>query len=80
MPKASPTPVAPDLPASYEAALQELEQLLVQMEAGELPLDQLLGSYRRGADLLTFCRDKLEAVKDQIKVLDQGMLKSWTPE
>jgi exodeoxyribonuclease VII small subunit len=66
MPKASPTPVAPDLPASYEAALQELEQLL--------------GSYRRGADLLTFCRDKLEAVEDQIKVLDQGMLKSWTPE
>jgi len=80
MPKASPTPVVPDLPASYEAALQELEQLLVQMEAGELPLDQLLGSYRRGADLLTFCRDKLEAVEDQIKVLDQGMLKSWTPE
>ena len=80
MPKASPTPVAPDLPSSYEAALQELEQLLAQMEAGDLPLDQLLGSYRRGADLLGFCRDKLEAVEDQIKVLDQGMLKSWTPE
>ena len=80
MPKASPSPAAADMPASYEAALLELEQLLVQMEAGELALDQLLGGYRRGAELLKFCRDKLEAVEDQIKVLDQGVLKTWTPE
>ena len=80
MPKASPSPAAPDVPASYEAALQELEQLLVQMEAGDLPLEQLSSGYRRGADLLRYCRDKLEAVEDQIKVLDQGVLKSWTPE
>ena len=80
MSKASPSPAAPDLPASYEAALQELERLLVKMEAGDLPLEHLLGGYRRGAELLTYCRDKLEAVEDQIKVLDQGMLKTWTPE
>lgn len=80
MPKASPSPAAPDLPVSYEAALLELEQLLVQMEAGELALDQLLSGYRRGAELLKFCRDKLEAVEDQVKLLDQGVLKSWTPE
>ncbi|MDP2371995.1 exodeoxyribonuclease VII small subunit [Rhodoferax sp.] len=80
MSKAPPSPAAPDLPATYEAALQELEQLLVQMEAGDLPLEQLLGGYRRGAELLKYCRDKLEAVEDQIKVLDQGMLKTWTPE
>lgn len=80
MPKASASPPAPNLPATYEAALQELEQLLVQMEAGDLPLEQLLTGYRRGAELLKYCRDKLEAVEDQIKVLDQGMLKTWTPE
>ena len=80
MPKASQSPAAADLPASYEAAVLELEQLLVQMEAGELPLEQVLSGYRRGAELLAYCRDKLEAVEDQIKVLDQGMLKSWTPE
>lgn len=79
MPKASPTPAA-DLPDSYEAAQLELEQLLARMEAGELPLDQLLSGYQRGAELLKFCRDKLAAVEDQIKVLDQGVLKSWTPE
>ncbi len=79
MPKAPPTP-AVDLPVSYEAAQLELEQLLARMEAGELPLDQLLSGYQRGAELLKYCRDKLAAVEDQIKVLDQGVLKSWTPE
>jgi exodeoxyribonuclease VII small subunit len=67
-------------PASYEAALQELERLLAQLESGELPLEQLLSAYRRGAELLTFCRARLEAVEGQIKVLDQGTLKNWAAE
>jgi exodeoxyribonuclease VII small subunit len=67
-------------PDNYEAALQELERLLGQLESGELPLEQLLSAYRRGAELLTFCRHRLEAVEGQIKVLDQGALKNWAPE
>ncbi len=77
MPKASPTPAAP---ASYEAALQELEQLVSQLESGQMPLEQLLTGYRRGAELLDFCRDRLQAVENQIKVLDEGVLKPWTQE
>ncbi len=67
-------------PASYEAALEELEQLVGRIESGQLPLEQLLTGYQRGAELLQFCRGRLEAVEDQIKVLDQGMLKPWTQE
>ena len=67
-------------PATYEAALQELEKLVSQLESGDMPLDQLLSGYQRGAELLKFCRDKLEAVENQIKVLDAGALKPWTPE
>jgi exodeoxyribonuclease VII small subunit len=57
-----------------------LEKLLVRLESGELPLDQLLAQYQRGAELLKFCRDRIEAVEHQIKVLDQGTLKTWTAE
>ena len=64
-------------PANYEAAMDELEGLVARMEAGELPLDQLLSQYERGAQLLQFCRDKLQAVEDQMKVLDGGVLKPW---
>ena len=33
---------SPALPATYEAALQELEVLVASLESGQLPLDQLL--------------------------------------
>ena len=82
MPKVPSSPAYDSgaLPASYEAGLQELEQLVAALESGQLPLDQLLGSYQRGAALLTFCRDQLSAVEQQIKVLDAGSLKAWSAE
>ena len=67
-------------PASYEAALEELEQLVARIESGQMPLDQLLTGYQRGAALLAFCRERLEAVQDQIKVLDAGVVQAWTGE
>jgi exodeoxyribonuclease VII small subunit len=71
----SPAPAAPA--ATYEDALGELERLVGAMEAGQLPLDGLLESYRRGATLLAFCRERLEAVEQQVKVLEGGQLKPW---
>ncbi len=68
------------IPATYEAALEELEKLVRQLEGGQMPLDQLLTGYQRGAQLLKFCRDKLEAVEQQVKVLDAGELKPWAQE
>ena len=47
------------------------------MEGGQLPLDQLLDGYRRGAELLAFCRARLQAVEVQVKLLDDGVLKPW---
>ena len=65
-------------PANYEQALAELDRLVAQMEGGQLPLDQLLDGYRRGAELLGYCRTRLQAVEDQVKVLEDGQLKPWT--
>ena len=57
--------------------MQELESLVGRLESGEMPLEQLLGGYQRGAALLQYCREQLQAVEDQIKVLDDGALKPW---
>ena len=57
--------------------MQELEALVRGMEGGELPLDQLLTGYQRGAVLLDFCRAQLQAVEEQVRVLDDGALKAW---
>jgi exodeoxyribonuclease VII small subunit len=73
---ASPaTAAAPAL--RYEDALAELERLVQRMEDGQLPLDQLLDNYRRGAELLEACRSRLTAIEQQVKVLEDGQLKPW---
>ena len=79
MPKARSAPA--DL--TYEAALIELESLVARVESGQLPLDDLLAGYQRGTQLLAICRDKLQAVEQQIKVLDgkgDTEAKPWTQE
>ena len=78
MAKTSPSPVETPPPASYEDALAELERLVTTMESGQMPLDGLLGAYRRGAELLGICRSRLEVVEQQVKVLEDGQLKPWT--
>ena len=64
-------------PLRYEDALAELERLVQRMEDGQLPLDQLLDNYRRGAELLDACRSRLSAIEQQVKVLEDGQLKPW---
>jgi exodeoxyribonuclease VII small subunit len=65
------------VPKNYEAALAELESLVAAMEGGQLPLEGLLEGYRRGTQLLQFCRGRLAAVEQQVKVLEDGQLKPW---
>jgi len=64
-------------PESYEKALAELETLVSAMEGAQLPLDDLLASYRRGAQLLQYCRARLQAVEQQVKVLERGQLEPF---
>lgn len=75
-PKADPDSSLRPSTLSYEAAVVELEQLVASMEAGQMPLDRLLEGYKRGAELLSFCRSRLKAVEEQVQVLEDGQLKS----
>lgn len=64
-------------PQSYEAAIAELESLTEMLESGQLPLDQLLVHYQRGAELLTYCRAQLDAIEAQVKVMEGDQAKAW---
>lgn len=67
----------PTKPASYEAAMAELESLITKMESGELPLEASLSAYERGSVLIKYCQQVLEKIEEQVKVLDSdGHLKS----
>jgi exodeoxyribonuclease VII small subunit len=62
-------------PKDYESALAELEALVGEMESGSLPLDASLAAYKRGAELLQFCRQQLSDAEQQVKILEDGLLK-----
>ena len=64
-------------PATFETALTELEKIVATMEAGQLPLEQSLAAYKRGAELLKFCQAALQDAQQQVKVLEDNVLKSF---
>ena len=67
-------------PASFEAAMAELTQLVARMEAGELALQASVSAYARGSELVQYCAAQLEKVEQQVKILDGEMLKPFQPE
>ena len=62
----------------FESAMAELEQIVADMEAGKLSLEDSLAAYKRGAELLSFCRSKLEDAQQQVSVLENGVLKDFS--
>jgi exodeoxyribonuclease VII small subunit len=67
-------------PSSFEEAMIELEQLVAQMEAGELPLEASVAAYKRGSELVKYCAAQLDKVDSQVKVLEGEMLKPFTTD
>ncbi len=59
-------------PKNFESALTELEATTIQMESGQLPLDQSLAAFERGTELLRFCRQALADTEQQVKLLDDN--------
>ncbi len=63
---------------SFEAAVAELEQVVADMESGKLSLEDSLAAYQRGAELLNQCRARLDDAQQQVRVLEDGVLKNFT--
>jgi exodeoxyribonuclease VII small subunit len=64
-------------PKDYESALTELEALVAEMESGQLPLEASLAAYKRGAELLQYCRQQLAAAEQQVQILENGSLQPF---
>lgn len=54
---------------SFEASLAELEQVVKQLEAGDLPLEKSLALFERGISLSDTCRKKLEEAETRVEIL-----------
>ena len=73
-----PTPgKSQDQQPSFESALLELEKIVASMEAGQMPLEQSLAAYKRGAELLKFCQAALQEAQQQVKILEDDVLRNF---
>ncbi|HTN70387.1 MAG TPA: exodeoxyribonuclease VII small subunit [Methylomirabilota bacterium] len=53
----------------FEAALEELEGVVEQLESGDLSLEDSLAAFERGVGLVKYCNQKLNEVESKIELL-----------
>ena len=54
---------------SFEEALRALQQVVRQLEDGEVPLDQSIALYERGEKLRAACQARLDAAQARIEAI-----------
>lgn len=60
---------AKDPEITFEEALIQLEEIVEQLENGDVPLEQAIESFQKGMRLSQFCHQKLENVERKIELL-----------
>ena len=53
----------------FKEALEELEQVVEQLESGELSLEDSLAAFEQGVKLVRYCNQKLTEVEKKIELL-----------
>lgn len=56
----------------FEQALTLLEEVVTSVESGSLPLDQAIGSYEQGTQLVQHLRRLLSGAEEKLRVLTEN--------
>ncbi|MYA30290.1 MAG: exodeoxyribonuclease VII small subunit [Gammaproteobacteria bacterium] len=62
-----------------EQALKDLEQIVVNLEKGDLPLAEAIRQFERGVELTRRCQAVLKEAEQKVQVLSDGMLEDVDP-
>lgn len=57
---------------SFEQALKELEQIVERLEAGDVPLEESIRTYERGAALRAYCEKQLKDAQLRVEQIVQS--------
>lgn len=55
----------------FEKSMEELEQLVTNMEQGDLTLEQSLKEFERGVELTRHCQKALQEAEQKVEILLQ---------
>jgi len=68
-----PNPVKKVAPAAnFEQAMKRLEQIVEQMESGDLALEDLIVRYEEGMKLVKVCQERLASAEDRIEIITRN--------
>ncbi|MEM8964819.1 MAG: exodeoxyribonuclease VII small subunit [Bacteroidota bacterium] len=60
-------------PKSYQAAMQELQEIVDAVEDQNLDVDELSDKVKQALDLVKFCKDRLKSTEDALNdAFDEG--------
>jgi exodeoxyribonuclease VII small subunit len=54
---------------SFESSLKELEQIVEQLESGDLPLERSLELFEQGVNLSRDCQKRLDEAERRVELL-----------
>lgn len=54
---------------SFEDAMAELERVVAALEKGDVPLEQSIALYERGAALKAHCAAKLKSAEEKVELI-----------
>jgi len=54
---------------SFEKAMEQLEQIVQDLEAGDIPLEKALKKFEEGMALSKFCADRLDETEKKVSLL-----------
>ena len=57
---------------SFEDAMKELEAVVGKLERGDVPLEESIAYYERGAQLKAHCEAKLKAAEEKVEKIALG--------
>lgn len=57
---------------TFEESLEKLEEIIEQLEGGDLALDKAFEYYKEGMDLSLFCSDELKRVEKEVIQIQKG--------
>lgn len=60
---------------NFEKAMEELKQIQIKLESGNLPLEQAIEQFEHGSVLVNKCRKALEHAEQRVKILTQNNAK-----
>lgn len=69
MPKKPDSPASADPVGQFEGAMKELEDIVQNLERGDLRLEQSLALFERGVELTRQCRGALDSAELKVRNL-----------